>query len=331
MGGGTGTGAAPVIAQVARECNALTVGVVTKPFEFEGRYRMRLAEEGIAKMREAVDSLIVIPNENLFGIIDRSTSIPEAFLKADDVLRQGVEGISNLITKPGLVNRDFADVETVMKNQGNALMGIGTGTGEGRAKEAAARAVNNPLLKDATIQGAQRILVIVTGGSDLALLEYQEIVQDITSKAAEDAMIFAGAFPDPAFEDQIQVTVIATGFESGVISMEKAAGGKTSAAGAGADARTAGGKNAAEQPPEEKAPRRGSYIKPKEWTSIMDHSRRSPRAGLLPFPSFDGSSREDDPEVPAYYRKLRLDRGEEDEEAEEEPRRLQKTGTGGRA
>jgi cell division protein FtsZ len=212
MGGGTGTGAAPVIAQVARECGALTVGVVTKPFSFEGRYKMRLAEEGIAKMREAVDTLIVIPNQRLFSSVERKTTIPEAFLVADDILRQGVQGISDLITETGLVNIDFADIKTIMYGQGDALMGIGIGSGENRASLAANNAIDNPLLEDTTLEGAQRLLINIAGGDNLTLVELEEVAQIVTEKADDDALIIYGTSLDSKLGDKLQVTVIATGF-----------------------------------------------------------------------------------------------------------------------
>jgi cell division protein FtsZ len=212
MGGGTGTGAAPVIAQVARECGALTVGVVTKPFGFEGRYKMRLAEEGIQKLREAVDTLIVIPNEHLFKIVEKSTPIKEAFLKADDVLRQGVQGISDLITTHGDVNVDFSDVQTTMKDQGEALMGIGVGTGENRAQEAASKAVENPLLDDYTIEGARHVLVNVCGGESVSLMEYQEVMDFINRIVDPDVHTIIGCAVDQSLGEKLQVTVIATGF-----------------------------------------------------------------------------------------------------------------------
>ncbi|GHT75161.1 cell division protein FtsZ [Spirochaetia bacterium] len=214
MGGGTGTGSAPVIAQVARESGALTVGVVTKPFAFEGAYKMRLAEEGIAKMREAVDTLIVIPNQNLMSIVDKKTPIRQAFGYADDVLRQGVQGISDIITVHGEINIDFADVETIMKDMGDALMGIGIGSGDGRAEEAASNAIENPLLEDSSIEGAKRILVNVVGGEDMSLIEYQEVLDYITRNADPDAMIIIGQAKDVSLGDKLQVTVIATGFLS---------------------------------------------------------------------------------------------------------------------
>ncbi len=212
MGGGTGTGSAPVIAQIARDLGALTVGVVTKPFEFEGAYKMRLADQGIAKLREAVDTLIVIPNQHLLKIVERRTPIKQAFLQADDVLRQGVQGISDLITIPGVINIDFADVKTTMQGQGDALMGVGLGSGENRAVDAATNAINNPLLEDCRIEGATRILVNVTGGEDLSLTEFQEVVSIITANADSDALIISGTAADPSMDDRVQVTVIATGF-----------------------------------------------------------------------------------------------------------------------
>ncbi len=211
MGGGTGTGAAAVVAQIARELEALTVAVVTKPFAFEGAKKMKLAEQGIEKLRQAVDTLIIIPNQYLLKIVERKTPIKEAFRIADDVLRQGVQGISDLITEAGEINIDFADVRTVMKGQGDALMGIGTGSGDNRAVDAATNAINNPLLEDARIEGAKGILVSVTGGENFSLTEYEEILNIITTNADEDAMIISGTATDPSLEDEVKVTVIATG------------------------------------------------------------------------------------------------------------------------
>ena len=214
MGGGTGTGAAPVVAQIARDMDILTVAVVTKPFDFEGRRKMQIAEEGIRRLRDAVDTLIIIPNQYLLKIVDKRTPIKEAFLMADDVLRQGVQGISDLITRPGEINIDFADVRTIMKGQGDALMGIGVGHGENRAVDAATNAINNPLLEDARIEGAKGILVNVSGGADFSLTEYEEIVNIITANADSDALIIPGTNLDDSKEDEVQVTVIATGFSS---------------------------------------------------------------------------------------------------------------------
>ena len=212
MGGGTGTGAAPIIAQIAKDLGILTVAVVTKPFEFEGRKKMTLAEEGIERLHASVDTLITIPNQHLLKIVDRRTPIKQAFLIADDVLRQGVQGISDLITKAGEINIDFADVRTIMRGQGDALMGIGVGNGDNRAVDAATNAINNPLLEDAHIEGAKGILVNVTGGSDFSLNEYEEILNIITANADEGALIIAGNAIDDAIDDEIRVTVIATGF-----------------------------------------------------------------------------------------------------------------------
>jgi cell division protein FtsZ len=212
MGGGTGTGGAPVVARVAREQGALSVAVVTKPFDFEGKRKMALAEEGIARLRQEVDTLIVIPNQYLLKIVERRTPIREAFLMADDVLRQGVQGISDLITEPGEINIDFADVRTIMKGNGDALMGIGLGQGDNRAVDAATNAINNPLLEDAKIEGARGILVNVTGGPDFCLSEYEEVLKIITASADSEALIIAGTSINEALEDELRVTVIATGF-----------------------------------------------------------------------------------------------------------------------
>ncbi len=212
MGGGTGTGAAPIVARIARELGSLSVAVVTKPFDFEGRRKMELAEDGIARLREEVDTLIVIPNQYLLKIVERRTPIREAFLMADDVLRQGVQGISDLITEPGEINIDFADVKTVMKGNGDALMGIGIGSGDNRAVDAATNAINNPLLEDAKIEGARAILVSVTGGNDLCLSEFEEVLKIITASADKQALIIAGTSINGSLEEQIKVTVIATGF-----------------------------------------------------------------------------------------------------------------------
>ncbi|MBN2051579.1 MAG: cell division protein FtsZ [Spirochaetales bacterium] len=214
MGGGTGTGGAPVVARIARELDILTVAVVTKPFEFEGRKKKLLAEEGIEKLREAVDTLITIPNQYLLKIIDKSTPVEQAFTVADDVLRQGVQGISELIVNTGLINIDFADVRTIMKGRGDALMGIGSGSGDNRAVDAATNAINNPLLEEARIEGARGILVNVTGGSNFSLSEYEEIVKIITANADDSALIITGSAIDEDMGDDVKVTVIATGFQN---------------------------------------------------------------------------------------------------------------------
>jgi cell division protein FtsZ len=211
-GGGTGTGAAPVIAEIAKnEIGALTVGVVTRPFEFEGATRSQSAEEGIERLREEVDTLIVIPNEKLLAIVERRTSILEAFREADNVLRQGVQGITDLITIPGLINLDFADVRAVMSDAGTALIGIGMANGENRAVEAAKEAISSPLLEE-SVEGASGILLNVTGAHDLGLFEVNEAAEIIASAADANANIIFGAVIDDGLQDEVRVTVIATGF-----------------------------------------------------------------------------------------------------------------------
>jgi cell division protein FtsZ len=212
MGGGTGTGAAPVTAQIARSLGALTVAVVTRPFEFEGRRRMQAADEGLRLLREQVDTLIVIPNQKLLAIVDRRTPLREAFRVADQVLHHATKGISDLITVPGLVNLDFADVKTVMAERGNALMGAGYATGDNRAYEAAQSAVQSPLLDDVSISGAEALLVNVTGGESLSLHEINEAVSVVVDAAGHDANVIFGAVIDEAMGDAISITVIATGF-----------------------------------------------------------------------------------------------------------------------
>jgi cell division protein FtsZ len=213
MGGGTGTGGAPVIAQIAREVGALTVGVVTKPFSFEGRRRMNVALQGIERLKDSVDTLIVIPNDRLLQVVPRDASILDAFKVADDVLRHGVQGISDLVCVPGLINLDFADVRTVMMDTGSALMGIGVAQGENRAKEAAMQAIASPLL-ETSIDGAKGVLMNVTGGPDLGLFEVTEAADIISQAADPDANIIFGAVINDNFENTVQITVIATGFDS---------------------------------------------------------------------------------------------------------------------
>lgn len=212
MGGGTGTGGAPVIARLAREAGALTVGVVTKPFVFEGKRRLRQAEEGIEELKQSVDTLIVIPNQRLLSIAAKTTTMLEAFNKADDVLLQAVRGISDLIITPGLINLDFADVRTVMAEMGLALMGSATATGENRAVEAAQKAISSPLLEDISIRGARGVLINVTGGPDLGVHEINEAASMIQEEADDDANIIFGAVIDENLTDEIRITVIATGF-----------------------------------------------------------------------------------------------------------------------
>jgi cell division protein FtsZ len=211
-GGGTGTGAAPVVAKLAREQGALTVGVVTRPFSFEGRRRSTYAEEGIKRLKENVDSLIIIPNDRLLQVAEKRTSMMDAFKMADDVLRKGVQGITDLITVPGLINLDFADVRTIMANSGSALMGIGESSSETRGTEAAKAAISSPLL-EASIDGATGIILNITGGTDLGLFEVNEAAEIVHNAAHQDANLIFGAVVDETFGERVSVTVIATGFD----------------------------------------------------------------------------------------------------------------------
>lgn len=214
MGGGTGTGAAPVVAEIAKEMGALTVGIVTKPFNFEGIKRLQRAEQGIQEMRKQVDTLIVIPNQRLFAVVDKSTPLLDAFKVADEVLLHATKGISDLITVPGLINLDFADVRTIMSEMGDALMGTGHSTGEGKAVQAAQQAISSPLLEGVSIRGARGVLVNITGGTDMSLFEVSEATTIIYEEAGEDANVIFGAVIDENLSDEIFITVIATGFNA---------------------------------------------------------------------------------------------------------------------
>jgi len=217
MGGGTGTGAAPTVAKLAKETGALTVGIVTKPFTFEGQQRMRAAEEGIEALKEEVDAIIIIPNDRLLAIVDSDTTVLNAFALCDDVLRQAVEGISDLITSPGIVNVDFADIKAVMQSAGSALMGVGLASGEKRAEEAAQRAINSPLL-EVSISGARGVLFAIAGGEDLGMLEIQDAARIITESIDPNARVIFGAFRDDKLKkDEVRVTVIATGFSEDIV------------------------------------------------------------------------------------------------------------------
>jgi cell division protein FtsZ len=226
MGGGTGTGAAPIIASLATELNCLTVAVVTKPFQFEGRRRMQQADIGLRELRECVDTVITIPNERLLHTVEKSASLSDSFRIADDVLRQAVQGISDLITVPGLIKLDFADVKAIMSGMGMALMGAGHGFGENRAIEATQQAISSPLLEEASIQGAKGVLINITGGSDLTLYEVNAAATIIREAADEEANIIFGAVIDDAMRDQMRITVIATGFDRESVAV--AAAGSTS-------------------------------------------------------------------------------------------------------
>jgi len=218
MGGGTGTGAAPVIAEIAKEIGALTVAVVTKPFKFEGPRRSRIAEEGVDALRDKVDTVIVIPNDRLLGVVEKRATLVEAFKEADDVLRQGVQGISDIITIPGIINVDFADVKSIMTNAGSALMGIGVATGENRATDAAMAAIASPLL-ETSIEGARAALINITGGTDLTLSEVHEATELISQATdADDANIIFGIVQDPTMTGEVRITVLATGFDQRYLS-----------------------------------------------------------------------------------------------------------------
>jgi cell division protein FtsZ len=230
MGGGTGTGAAPIVAQLAREAGALTVGIVTKPFLFEGRRRMRQAETGISEMRKNVDTMIVVPNERLLAVVGKGIPFQDALKKADEVLLHATQGIASLITSTGIINVDFADVRTVMQNGGAALMGTGVGRGENRALEAAQQAISSPLLDNISIAGATGVLINIIGGEDLTLGETTQINDIIHDAVGDDAEIIFGAGSDPAMQGEVRVTVIATGFDR-VVGSEQAAGRVSGAAG----------------------------------------------------------------------------------------------------
>jgi len=223
LGGGTGTGAAPIIASLATELDALTVAVVTKPFQFEGRRRMQQADQGLRELRECVDTVITIPNERLLHTVERGVSLGDSFRVADDVLRQAVQGISDLITVPGLINLDFADVKSIMQGMGMALMGAGRATGENRAIEATQQAISSPLLEEATIQGAKGVLINITGGPDLTLFEVNAASSIIRESADDDANIIFGAVIDESLTDEMKITVIATGFDKEPMAIATAA------------------------------------------------------------------------------------------------------------
>ncbi len=223
MGGGTGTGAAPIVAQISKDSGALTVAVVTKPFTFEGRQRAKNADEGIGNLRDRVDTLITIPNDRLLQVIDRKTTLEQAFMEVDDVLRQGIQGISELITEPGLINLDFADVKSIMSDSGGALMAIGRGTGETRAQDAARMAISSPLL-DVSMEGAKGVLLNITGGVDLSLTEINEAADVVAQSADPEANIIFGAVIDPRIENEVKITVIATGFDISQIRQPRSPG-----------------------------------------------------------------------------------------------------------
>ena len=267
MGGGTGTGAAPVVAKIAKEMGALTVGVVTRPFGFEGRRRSTQAAAGVEAMKAAVDTLIVIPNDRLLDIVDKSTPMMEAFKEADNVLRQGVQGISDLIAVSGEVNLDFADVKTIMSNQGSALMGIGVSSGENRAVEAAKKAISSPLL-ETSIVGAQGVLMNITGGESLSLFEAQEAADIVQDAADEDVNMIFGTVINPELQDEIVVTVIATGFEDKPTSQ----GRKASSTGFGSSATSSPSTQSA--PKEDSFTHSTSNSRPSDGLSERSHTTK---------------------------------------------------------
>src|SRR5437660_2348304 len=285
MGGGTGTGAAPIISQIARDLGALTIGIVTKPFLFEGRKRMRQAEMGIAEMRKHVDTMIVVPNERLLAVVGKGIPFQDALKKADEVLLHATQGISDLICVTGLVNVDFADVRTVMQNGGAALMGTGQGRGENRAMEAAQQAISSPLLDNISIAGATGVLINITGGEDLTLGEVTQISEAIHDAAGDEAEIIFGAVNDPAMHGEVRITVIATGFD------------RTSAQ---ADAGVAGGgvgaaRAAAGVLPFEKRPSRPTPMPPPGYPKPADAPVRRPAP--------PASSEVNEMEIPTFIRR----------------------------
>ncbi len=282
MGGGTGTGAAPVIAQVAKDLGALTVGVVTRPFTFEGRKRSTQAIGGITAMKESVDTLIVIPNDKLLEIVDKNTPMLEAFREADNVLRQGVQGISDLIAVPGLINLDFADVKTIMSNKGSALMGIGMSTGENRASEAAKKAISSPLL-ETSIDGAKGVLMNITGGSNLSLFEVQEAADIVASASDEDVNMIFGSVINDDLKDEIIVTVIATGFTDEQMTATR--GSRTSGYG--------GIRQREQQAPQTHAPQSQAprheepqHHQPAQQEPVRNHQQQQPQDDGLDIPTF---------------------------------------------
>jgi len=310
MGGGTGTGAAPVIAQISKEMGILTVGVVTKPFTFEGRQRAKNAEEGIGVLKERVDTLITIPNDRLLEVIDRKTTLEQAFMEVDDVLRQGIQGISELITEPGLVNLDFADVKSIMSDSGGALMAIGRGTGETRASDAARMAISSPLL-DISMDGAKGVLLNITGGNDLALTEINEAAEVIAQAADPEANIIFGAVIDPKLDNEVKITVIATGFDVAqrVQGRPLPTFRRRSAYGnPGSSSTGAGSAPAPQEPVEEQAPQsgrdRGLPVEERDRDRPPEREQGPIRVGSigssLPEPVFGGD--DDDLDIPPFLR-----------------------------
>lgn len=308
LGGGTGTGAAPIVAETAKELGALTIGVVTRPFSFEGAQRRAIAEEGLANLRDRVDSLITVPNDKLLSIIDKKTTLISAFRIVDDVLRQGVQGISDLITKTGIVNVDFADVRTIMEDSGSALMGIGIASGENRASEAAKAAINSPLL-ELSIDGAKGVLINITGSSDLGMLEINEAANIVTESIDPNAkVIFGASVDDQIRKGEIQITVVATGFDEDRVSESRDVGFVSRAG-----SMTVGKAMAAREPqeaeaaePDEEEFSRAAFESTRRMveqpTMIIDE-KIQPRAAALRTESKELVEESDDLEIPAFIRR----------------------------
>jgi cell division protein FtsZ len=289
MGGGTCTGAAPVVARIAKESGALTVAVVTKPFSFEGQQRMRLAEQGLEELRKEVDALIVIPNDRLLAVVDSATTVRNAFAMCDEVLRQAVEGVSDLITTPGNINLDFADIKAIMEDAGSALMGVGLSTGDKRAEEAARLAINSPLL-DISINGAKGVLLSIAGGEDLGLLEVQAAAQIVTESIDKNAKVIFGTSKDERLKKgEIRVTVIATGFP------------EDSARGGGASLFQLGGKK--EKKEEAESGKIYNSVMPAPKAPAMDEEAVAPLVKQEPAPKPAADDEDDEWAVPAFLRR----------------------------
>ena len=296
LGGGTGTGAAPVIASLANQIGALTVAVVTKPFRFEGRKRQLQAEQGMRDLGECVDTMITIPNERLLSTVDRTTSMSAAFANADDVLRQAIQGISDLILVPGLINLDFADVKTIMSRMGLAIMGTGIATGEDRARLAATAAISSPLLEDSSVHGARGVIINVTGGPDLTLTEVSEASEIVYSAAHEEANIIFGAVVNPQMEGQVKITVIATGFENRAI-MAPAVQSRIETP---VDMSTY---TSVRMPAEERLVANGGRVMVAR-RPMLDLSAIASRGAALPVAAAEGDAEEESPlDVPAFLRR----------------------------
>lgn len=306
LGGGTGTGAAPIVAETAKELGALTIGVVTRPFSFEGAQRRAIAEEGLANLRDRVDSLITVPNDKLLSIIDKKTTLISAFRIVDDVLRQGVQGISDLITKTGIVNVDFADVRTIMEDSGSALMGIGIASGENRASEAAKAAINSPLL-ELSIDGAKGVLINITGSSDLGMLEINEAANIVTESIDPNAkVIFGASVDDQIRKGEIQITVVATGFDEDRVNETRPgfvsrAGGMT----VGKAIASREPQEAETEPDEEEFSRAAfeSTRRMVEQPTMIIDEKIQPRAVPLRTESKELVEESDDLEIPAFIRR----------------------------